>query len=496
MRKILASFFLRKTDNWKFWMLLALLVKGTFFCFLLYANNVHTYAGFWGVTAADSHDYIAPIENLVAKGEYMPDHRMPGYGIIYLPLFLFFTKTVALNVLIMIQCFAAAVSVYLLAMIAKYLFQSDKYFYLVYYLFLTNIYLNFYDHLLLTESFTCSFLIIAVYFFIRALLEKKNVFYFLSGIFLTDVVFLRPVFFPLFFLFLFVLVWEYLPRLKKTAYPLLFFLIPFFISESMWVLHNYKKHNRIQLLMDAFLPGELNENYYRPCLEFCQSWGGNYIWWKEGTPIRWFGVGVIDNDSSLISLIQKEKIKIPKTIYTSKFNEDSLVKLRSLISEIKKEENISPWSSQRIKNENLIKSTLDTYSQSIKKENPFVYYIKSRINYCKYFFLTTRSNNPFAIYKNIIANMLKRLELFNYLFILITGMIGIILLTKACQRNLLLLIAIGIPIYTMVIHPIVLRLIENRYFMPAYSFLILSSAYCIVNIYNLLYKSKNKVKNY
>jgi len=495
MRKTLASFFLRKTDNWKFWMLLALFVKGVFFCFLLYGNTIHTYPGFWGATGADTHDYLAPIENLITKGEYMPDHRMPGYGIIYLPLLLFFTKTVALNVLIIIQCFAAAVSVYLLALIAKYLFHSAKYFYLVYYLFLTSIYFNFYDHFLLTESFTCSFLIIAVYFFVRALLDEKNAFYFLSGIFLTEVVFLRPVFLPLFFLFLSVIVWESLPRFKKTAYPLLFFLIPFFISESMWVLHNYKKHNRVQLLMDAFLPGELNENYYRPCLEFCQSWGGNYIWWKEGTPIRWFGVGVNETDTSLINLIKKEKIKIPEYIYTSKFNEDSLVKLRSLISEIKKEETIIPWSSQRTKNENLIKSTLDTYTQSINKENPFVYYIKSRINYCKYFFLTTRANNPFAINKNTLAKILKRLELFYYLFILITGMIGIVLLIKACHRNLLVLIAIGIPIYTIVIHPIVLRLIENRYFMPSYSFLILSSAYCIVNIYNLLNKSKNKVKN-
>lgn len=493
MRKNLSSFFLQKPNNWKFWILLSLIAKGLFFFFLLYSNTTQTYVGFWGSASADTPSYFDPIDQFIKDGDYFPDHRMPGYGIIYLPLISLFKKTVALNILILLQFIVASISVYLLALIANYLFNSDKYFHLVYYLFLTSMYINFYDHFLLTESFTCSFLIITVYFFIRALLENKNLFYLFSGVFLTEVVFLRPVFLPLFFLFIVVLVWRFLPQLKKSAYPTLFFLLPFFIAESMWVSHNYKKHERFQLLMAAFLPGELNENYYRPCLEFCQSWGGNYIWWKEGTPIRWFGVGIIETDTSLTNLIKKEKIKLPKTIYTSKFNEDSLVKLRSLISEIKKEETISPWSSQRTKNENLIKSTLDSFSQSIKKENPFVYYIKSRINYCKYFLLTTRANNPFAIYKNSITNVLKKLELFYYLFILVTGMIGIILLFKEFQKNLLSLIVIGIPIYTVVIHPIFLRLIENRYFMPAYSFLILCSAYCIVNVYNLSNKLK-KIK--
>lgn len=486
MKIKISSLFLRKTENWIFWILLALLVKGLFFCFLLYTNTIqHTYPGFWGAIGADTHDYLAPIENLIIKGEYTPDHRMPGYGIIYLPILLFFSKTVALNFLITFQYLAAAVSVYLLALIAKHIFLSDKYFYVVYYLFLISVYSNFYDIFLLTESLTCSFLIFTNYFFIRAFLEKKNLCYFISGVFLTEVIFLRPVFFPLLFLYLIMIIWNNFPVRKTVLSAILFFTIPLSIVELGWVLHNYKQHNRIQLLMDTFLPGELNENYYKPSLEFCQSWGGNYIWWKEGNPIRWFGVGINETGDSLDSLIKKEKIKIPKDIYTSKFNTDSLMVLRNLISEIKKEEMYSR-SIEVEKKEKIVKLLFNKYTKSIKAEKSFIYNIKSRINYCKYYFLTTRSNNPFANSKNYFFLLLKKAEFFYYGFILVSGIIGIILLIIEFLKNRLILIVIGIPIYTILIHPFVLRLIENRYLMPSYPFLILSSGYCIIHILTFL----------
>ena len=133
MKKHLSSLFLRKTENWQFWVLFTIVIKGFFFCYILYHVKVHDFLGFISNLSPDSISYLEPIENFVTKGDYLPDHRMPGYGIIYLPLFILFKKSVALNILITLQFFTASISVYILALVSKYLFRSDRYFYTVFY---------------------------------------------------------------------------------------------------------------------------------------------------------------------------------------------------------------------------------------------------------------------------------------------------------------------------------------------------------------------------
>ncbi len=485
MKKHLSSLFLRKTENWQFWVLFTIVIKGFFFCYILYHVKVHDFLGFISNLSPDSISYLEPIENFVTKGDYLPDHRMPGYGIIYLPLFILFKKSVALNILITLQFFTASISVYILALVSKYLFRSDRYFYTVFYMFLLSAYSNFYDHNVLTESFTCSFLIFATYFFLRAIFQKRNIFYLISGSFITGVIFLRPVFFPLLFLFLAVLFFTNLSKCKNSIFAIFLYLLPILIAESFWMSHNYIKHKRIQLLMNSFLFGKENENYYRPCLEFCQSWGGNYIWWRSGNPIRWFGVGVNETGDSLIHLIQKEKINIPNYIYTSKFNEDSLIRLRNLISDIKINGSF-PWDNAREAEEKYVKNKFNQYRQSIQKEKPFIYYIKSKIIYCKYFFLTTIENNPFANSKNKLKIIIDQVNKTYYYLILISGIIGLVFLIKKLQKNKNISILVGIVLYTIIIHPLFLRIIENRYLRPAFPFLILASAYFIITIIDYL----------
>src|SRR5208283_4201159 len=104
----------------------------------------------------------------------------------------------------------SSLSVYLLALTSMNLFNKVQPFYFVFYLYAISSFASLFDSLLLSESLATSFLIIAVYFFFlyfrgfstpapgfsgRAVAPghaKKDIFF--SGLFLTWVVFLRPVF--------------------------------------------------------------------------------------------------------------------------------------------------------------------------------------------------------------------------------------------------------------------------------------------------------------
>src|SRR4051812_34908512 len=59
--------------------------------------------GSFALCLGDYITYVEPIENLVNHGHYTPDFRMPGYGIFYLPLYFLFSKTIALNLLVIVQ---------------------------------------------------------------------------------------------------------------------------------------------------------------------------------------------------------------------------------------------------------------------------------------------------------------------------------------------------------------------------------------------------------
>jgi hypothetical protein len=113
-----------------YWITIALIVKFVPFILLLHNKPLNDIPGFWGGVQGDTYSYLAPIENFIKSGNYDPDFRMPGYGILFYPLLLLFTKAVACNIIIILQYIVAAVSVYYLALTAKNIFSSNKIFYI------------------------------------------------------------------------------------------------------------------------------------------------------------------------------------------------------------------------------------------------------------------------------------------------------------------------------------------------------------------------------
>jgi hypothetical protein len=72
------------------------------------------------------------------------------------------------------------------------------------------------------------------------------------------------------------------------------------------------------------------------------------------------------------------------------------------------------------------------------------------------------------------------------------GIPGILILAwQGVRRNFLMLLLCTIPGFTIIVHPILLRLADNRYLVPIWPFIIVCAAYTLLAIYNKLRKAKN-----
>jgi len=475
------TLFLKDPSKPLFWIVLGLLVKGLPFLFLLHSRPADSdIPGIWAGTFGDSHGYLDPIDNLLKNGSYSPEYRMPGYGFIYLLFRCFLPFDYSCNILIILQFILAGISVYYLALIAKTVFKSDKIFYVCFYLFLFSTYSNYFDGWIMTESFCNSALIFSVWFFVNYFQSAKVKNLLFSGMFLTWAVFLRPVFLPLFFVFiLIVLVNTPLSTLnatgrwKKISLNLLFLIIPFLITEGSWVIRNYNKHQKMVFLLGS--PHPWAKTFYRFSLfNFINSWGGNYDLNDNAAPFHWFGYG------KQLSKIPYHD-SLPTYIYTSQFNKDSLLLVKNRIIALN-DSVLTPDENYKYQNE--VKEKLDRYTLSIKEEKPVLYYIEAPFFHSLPNLLFGPGSKMYLKRYNLPGKMRYISEIFFTLFyyiVTVFGAIGaFIILFQYFRKNNIALTIAFLPLYTIIIHGIFFRYTENRYLMPAWAFLILCTSYFIV----------------
>ncbi len=488
MTQLLSKFFLKDPGKWYFWMLMAFICKGLFFIFLLSKQEINSIPGFWGETSGDTNDYITSINNFMATGSYSPDYRMPGYGLIYLPFALIFSKPMAYNFLILFQFTVAAFSVYPLALIAKYISKSSTIFYLTFYLYIISTFCSIFDSSLLTESFATAFLIFSVFFFLKGTQERKKICYFLlSGIFLAWVISLRPVYAPLLVLYSLVLLVGILKKqLQASWYCVSCIVLPFVLCDTLWIIRNYKAHTEFIPLIKMYSP-DIESSYKPPLINFVQSWGGSEVWWEPSAEIRWFGIPQERIPGQ--RPIQNYNISLPDYIYTSQFNYDSLLLVKTLITEYISVRNDSLNKAKASTLLSSIGTKLNLYTVSIKKEKPFLYYVTAPLILTRKFLINSGTCNLFDKPYNELSPAESFFKLFFslfYIFILMFGLMGILLFARESIKLTPTSLVTGIILFTIIIHPVILRKCETRYFVPAYPFMLLCAAYSLNWIYNKL----------
>ncbi|WP_268035817.1 hypothetical protein [Algoriphagus sp. PAP.12] len=426
------------------------------------------FPGFFGEYSHDTFGYLEPIDNYLEKGNYLPHERMPGYGLIYGLLLTVLTKTHALNLLIILQSILGGIAVYAIARVAGFITKSQKVFILTFYIALFTTYTTWYDHFLLTESFSVSALVLMVYFYFRYQEIKNPSFIIIAGLFFAWAVFLRAVMLPLGILVVLLMIWEHKEELKNGFKLAFLFLLPFLIVDSLWVYSGYRRFKKFIPLQESFLGRSQSNVFFEPAFRFVQSWGGNYLWWDPGAEISYFGLG----HNSLAYFDQKD-IQFPSEIFTSAFNQDSLQQLQQDLLSLK-------FDSAHLSDlefdlrANSIYARFDRYSQSIKSEAPTLYWFDSRIKLMRQFFFTTKVRNPYYGLSFPFRDRLIRIKSFTYAGTLILGYLSSLIILFFLRENASIILISGIVWYIFLIHPIILRVVENRYLLPSYPFISLS----------------------
>ena len=479
---------LKEPDKYKYWILIALVFKGILFVFNLSIFDP-TYGFIKQFTYGDFLPfYIDPIDNFIKNGIYEPDYRMPGYGFVYILLH-FLPKFFSLNVIIFLQFILDAITTYLLAKTIQIIFNSKRLFYLTFFAYLISTYVSLYNNHLSPESFTCSAIILSLYFFTKVFYQRySNINLFLSGIFFTWVIFMRPVYAPIILAFVLILLIKYWKTKKTLITSVFYFLVSFAVLDSAWTVRNYYKYNKILPLMTSVHYKGIEESYFADLIIFLSSWGGDFIYWNPSAEIRWFGIYEKNYEKRLN--LSKQKAEMPNYIYTSAFNKDSLLILKKYIALLSSD---TCSNNSKVIYDSYLKTKFKEYTASVKNEKPFLFYVESRFILFKKFVIHSGTYNLFDKPFNDLNLFEKLVKLFYtsiYLFVLIVGFLYALFLLLRFSFDIKWLIGIS-AIYSVTVFPIGLKMIEYRYLVPAYVFLLFCAVLAIFSFITFINGRRN-----
>jgi hypothetical protein len=365
---------------------------------------------------ADDEGYFSSVDNFFEKGEYfyLGQHsnfqktiapRVPGLSLTYMIFRAFLNKNSAINFLVIFQTllFSTALFYFFVTVF------SIKKTWLFFLIFLGDTYLSYYNNIpYLAESISISLIIFSIVFIYKYFNGYNNKFLLLSGLFaglsffykVANIAFLFSLSVFIIYILL-TLKWKAI-KILKTA---LIFFIPFLVLEALWVSRNYYKTN--ELIFTQQLKGqnaidimENQNDIFYSVVNFCKSFGGDYIRWNPNSAMAWF---------STEEYLQHMNFKRPGLEVFPKHIQDDKNKIEEL-----KQARQAWWSSQeklatKMQRENATKEAIyifNTLKQDIYTNHTFLFHISSRFIYS--FNLLYESSTYYFPYTFAEANIFEK----------------------------------------------------------------------------------------
>ncbi|HXP51252.1 MAG TPA: hypothetical protein VN922_14940, partial [Bacteroidia bacterium] len=163
-------------SNWKWFVLVAILLRGPLWLYFGHLVNVHLPADQKIYSHFVKDDYMFffdPVDNFFRTGTFgyygnVPfTGRMPGYSAVYFLFRLIFSQQLAAYCVVGLQFLLSSISVYVLALTSYKIFESRRAFYITYCLYVLAVFPGFFDFIIVAESFSVSALIFALFFLTR-----------------------------------------------------------------------------------------------------------------------------------------------------------------------------------------------------------------------------------------------------------------------------------------------------------------------------------------
>ena len=324
--------------------------------------------------------------------------------------------------------------------------------------------IHYYNSVLLTESLAISMLIFSIYFFYSSLESSSKIILFFSGLFFIISVFLRPFLAPIIILFLFTLICKF--KKSKILFYVVIFCTPIVICLGSWTARNYFRTNQL-IPLASTLKWSTNSNYaFRTFRNLNSDFGFSNLYWQKDSPLFWFVNSDSTNQINNVSI--KDYFDVDNK-YLSKFQ------VAKHFFELSNNKNIDL---EDRKNYEKLSSLIlikihDSLDLNFIEKN-----ILNRLKYT-YKFLNQPSENPFKyIQNNLWLSSWNVLNYFHFKLIVVLGLVSIILyFNQFLKVNFL--ISYFIPIFIIVLFPVIFKTYEYRGLVIAIPFLQLSASYLI-----------------
>ncbi|MFZ6665286.1 hypothetical protein [Peijinzhouia sedimentorum] len=487
------------SSNWFFWVLFVFILRGLVLVFFLiqsYQLNPDRIISGIGIQQNDYYMFLGVVDNYFKTGVYELYEgsneafagRLPGYSMPYLFLRHIFPQSISLFIIISLQILLSVISVYLLALLSIKWFRTENYFISIIIIFSISTYTSIYDLFTLAESFSVSAVIFGFYLLTIGLKRQSKIFLLYSGVFVAWAIFLRP-FLGLLILFIPIIIFVYLLkshphiRLINNVKRVLIFAIPFIVFESVWIGRNYIEFNR-------FIPLEtsLSESYgdfglYGKAAlgirKLINSYGGDSAEFRTGSDAWWFHHA---EDSEL------DSFNFPEWIFEiEEVNRNTLIEIRNLYHLSIKNQDSELGRRANLKAESLALHLSD----NIKSNAPFRYYLVNNLLRTGRFIFTNGTYLlplPSFSEMTILQKLIKLFYYAMYFTVLITGLTGILLRTFNVDKWSDLPFMLSVALFLSLVIAIIFvgDIIENRYFISMYPFLLVFGIYAIDRFRKLL----------
>ncbi len=475
-------------ESW-YLILVAIVVKALcFFLFAFLTSPEAFWQGTFYVIRGDARDYLEPVNNLMKYGEHRTSSgfysiRMPGYT----PVFLFFrfitSEVWAVNFTLFTQVIFSGLSCYVLALISFKLFNSKKIFFTTFILYTISTYVSIWDNFILAESFALSSMIFSFYLLLVAMEKQHLGLLFASGSFLIWCFFLRPFMIPLVLPYCLILLIadKKNTSMKRRSKNILIFLIPLIVAEGSWVLRNYLVLNEIVFTQTRISYNDGDSNSLDKGLssklyvgEFSSSFGGDHTFWNPRGTTYWF----FNNSAT--------KFDFPKELFNDTLTPELLLSVKEMC--IKSESNLLTEGEKKAYDMQ-IKETLSNFMDTYKKEHPFHYYVTSRLIHLERFiFHSGVYNLPFPAFEQqtILQKCVKAFYSILYLTTFTFGLIACLFLLWLNRKRIVYLTFFLIPVYLVLLLPMVYKEHEYRFTALAYPGLVVALAYGIIKTKDFL----------
>lgn len=468
MNRLIRS--LPEPENWRSWLMVTLVVKvATILLFLGLGVIGFGDTGLLGVWWNDAPTYFDPIESLLHGGDYEPDVRLPGYGAVYMLLRLVTEPPLTYDGLVVLQTLLGAVSMYVLARLVFRLTGSKRMFLLMLVVYVVSVSVQWYDAVMLTESFCASALIFFMDRWLRWHRTGKPSPLYFAGLWLTWAIFLKPVLAPVVG---FVLLALWLARLQRGGWMknALVFLMPLMVVDGAWIIRNALRHGSFAPLTRTLYADSDDPGPELRAAEFVIAFGGDLVWWGDPkAEVRFFNTG----KDQLPGHTNAAEIVLPERILTSAYTMDTLRATAAEILTLKQPGIPEDELAQRNK---VISARFERWTQAFIQEHPVQYHVLSRLLALRRYVIQT--GNPVA-YAQTFREMpihYKALKLFHiglHYSTMLLGLVGGWLWLRRRQDRALALVPVLLVPFGILIFPIALRFSEHRYLVPFIPFMLL-----------------------